>query len=400
LNDNPIAWLEITDACNLSCDGCYRLRMTGHKPLEAIREEILFYRRWRNCDCISIAGGEPLLHPEIVDIVRCIAGAGMQPIIITNGVLLTVERLRELKDAGLVGITIHIDSTQNRPGWTGKSEVQLNDLRAQYADMVAEVGGICLYFNLTIREQSLPQLPAVVAWARARIDRVHGLALITYRRATVQACEQLQATRPDVLPAALSYAPADADETFIKGPELCELLMRQCPGYRPAAYLGGTQQHATFKWLTAVMIGTRSGCLGSFGPRALELVQMCHHLFTGRYFVYMRSSRVGILVFLLGLVDGGVRRACLRWLGQVVRRPWRLFDRICVQGLGIIQAPDILPDGRVEMCDSCPDMTYYEGRLVHSCRLDEHRLFGDYVFGAAARQPAPRQPALQPMDPT
>jgi hypothetical protein len=28
------------------------------------------------------------------------------------------------------------------------------------------------------------------------------------------------------------------------------------------------------------------------------------------------------------------------------------------------------------MCDSCPDMTYYEGRLVHSCRLDEYRLYG------------------------
>jgi hypothetical protein len=28
------------------------------------------------------------------------------------------------------------------------------------------------------------------------------------------------------------------------------------------------------------------------------------------------------------------------------------------------------------MCGSCPDMTYFDGRLVNSCRLDEYRKFG------------------------
>ncbi len=28
------------------------------------------------------------------------------------------------------------------------------------------------------------------------------------------------------------------------------------------------------------------------------------------------------------------------------------------------------------MCDSCPDMTYYNGKLINSCRMDEYRLFG------------------------
>ena len=47
--------------------------------------------------------------------------------------------------------------------------------------------------------------------------------------------------------------------------------------------------------------------------------------------------------------------------------------------IGIIQAPDVLPDGRVDHCDSCPDMTYWNGRLVHSCRLDEYRKFGQLL---------------------
>ena len=39
MNDNPIAWLEITDICNIHCDGCYRQHMTGHKSLEQLKED-------------------------------------------------------------------------------------------------------------------------------------------------------------------------------------------------------------------------------------------------------------------------------------------------------------------------------------------------------------------------
>ena len=58
-NDNPIGWLEVTDICNLSCLGCYRRKISGHKTLEQIKEEVLFLKRWRKVDNISIAGGEP-----------------------------------------------------------------------------------------------------------------------------------------------------------------------------------------------------------------------------------------------------------------------------------------------------------------------------------------------------
>jgi hypothetical protein len=36
------------------------------------------------------------------------------------------------------------------------------------------------------------------------------------------------------------------------------------------------------------------------------------------------------------------------------------------------------------MCESCPDMTVWNGKLVHSCRMDEWRLYGGYI------QPQPR----------
>ena len=50
-----------------------------------------------------------------------------------------------------------------------------------------------------------------------------------------------------------------------------------------------------------------------------------------------------------------------------------------MQTIGIIQAPDIQASGRADMCDSCPDMTIWEGRLINSCRMDEYRMFGDLL---------------------
>ena len=74
----------------------------------------------------------------------------------------------------------------------------------------------------------------------------------------------------------------------------------------------------------------------------------------------------------MAAVDDRVRRALLRLL----RRPARLFGKVYTLTLSVIEPNTLLPDGDYEMCDSCPDMTYHEGTLVHSCRLDEYRLYG------------------------
>jgi len=42
----------------------------------------------------------------------------------------------------------------------------------------------------------------------------------------------------------------------------------------------------------------------------------------------------------------------------------------------IIQPVDILEDGRQNMCDGCPDITVWEGKLVWSCRMEEQFKYG------------------------
>ena len=71
-----------------------------------------------------IAGGEPLIHPDIVEIVAFIAENGIKPIVLTNAAKLTPGLLCQPRRAGLAGSTLHIDCHQNRPG--GRAGMRLS----------------------------------------------------------------------------------------------------------------------------------------------------------------------------------------------------------------------------------------------------------------------------------
>jgi Radical SAM superfamily/4Fe-4S single cluster domain len=379
MNDNPIAWLEVSDICNIHCEGCYRQRITGHKTLDQIKEEVLFFKKWRNPDNVSIAGGEPLIHPHILEIVSFIAKNGIKPVILTNGVALKPDLLRELKKAGLAGFTIHIDSHQNRPHWEGKNENDLNTLRQQYADMIAAVGGLYLVFNSTVYPSSFKEIPDVVRWGQANIDRVHGLVFITYRTATSDTTIGRDITDQQVDITKLSYVKDRFDEKFVTSPEVYQLIQENFPAYDACGYLGGSILHDSYKWLIGACVGSKNGIYGAVGKRTMEVAQIGHHLFTGTYLAYLSYAKIGAKIFLLSPWDPKIRSAWGQWIKDVFRHPGRLFSSLFVQSIGIIQAPDVLPDGRADMCDSCPDITYFEGKLVNSCRMDEYRLFGGFL---------------------
>jgi pyruvate-formate lyase-activating enzyme len=386
MNDNPIAWLEITDICNIHCEGCYRQHLTGHKPLEQVKEEILFFKKWRNPDNVSIAGGEPLIHPQIVDIVAFIAENGLKPVILTNAMALTPEVLRELTRAGLAGFTIHIDSHQNRPHWRNKTEAELNELRQHCADMIAAEHpprrgerGVYVVFNSTVYPSTFQEIPDIVRWGQANLDRVHGLVFITYRTATTDVHEARDTADRQVDLSRLSYAQESFQEEFVKGPEIYELIKDNFPEYDAAGYLGGSILHDSYKWTIGAMIGSPGKMHGAVGKQTMEVAQAGHHMLRGTYLAYLSQSRIGAKVFLLSPWDKAVRQAAGSWLGDVVRHPGRLFRGVYIQSIGIIQAPDLLPDGRADMCDSCPDMTVYDGKLINSCRMDEYRLFGGFL---------------------
>ncbi len=382
LPDNAIAWLEPTAKCNLACLGCYRENdPRGHKTLDQVRSDLEVFKRYRNVDGISIAGGDPLVHPRIVDIVAMVAAEGLKPIINTNGLALTEDLLRELKGAGVAAFTFHIDSKQNRPGWKTSNEIELCELRQHYAQMVASVGGVGCSFNATVYEDTLQYVPDVVQWAQRNIDIVSTVVFIAFRSGVVGGDFEYQVQGRTVDFGAVPYVSEDQTPHELQSTDIVAEIRRRFPDFQPAAYLNGSDQPDTLKWLLTGHLGTRERSYGYVGPRSMELVQTVHHLATGRYLAYtsprMLGRGRGMLLF--SMIDRAVRPIAKRYAADMLRRPWRLREPLRFQSVMIIQPADIYADGHQNMCDGCPDMTVWNGKLVWSCRMEEPERFGDFV---------------------
>src|ERR1700685_2580881 len=109
--DHPLlAHLIPVRRCNLSCTYCNEFDDFS-KPVPT--EEML--RRIDKLGAlgtagVTIPGGEPLLHPDLDDLIRRIRSNGMIAGLITNGYFLVAERIQRLNRAGLEWLQISIDN--------------------------------------------------------------------------------------------------------------------------------------------------------------------------------------------------------------------------------------------------------------------------------------------------
>jgi hypothetical protein len=158
-------------------------------------------------------------------------------------------------------------------------------------------------------------------------------------------------------------------------------IRKRYPDFAPAAYLNGTEAPDSFKWLLSGRLGAKGRIDGYVGPRTMELAQSANHLLRGRYLAYTPPRALSHGRSLLGLaaLDPQLRKTARRWLTACRRGCARPTDRLHFQAVMIIQPIDILADGRQSMCDGCPDVTVWNGRLVWSCRLEEPVRYGNFV---------------------
>lgn len=374
LTDNIISWLEPTAKCNLACQGCYRKNeIDSHKPLEQVKEELDIFHRFRKCDSVSIAGGDPLLHPDIIEIVKIVKGYGSKPIINTNGIALTKELLSELKKAGVFGFTFHIDSKQNRPGWKKANEAELNELRYKYARMLADEKNIACSFNSTVYEDTMKYIPDMVNWAQKNIDIVNVMVFILYR-AVDNAKVDFYLGSQKIDMSKLVYNEDVPERADIKAEEIIEIFRTVDPEFDPCAYLNGSEKPESFKWLLTGRLGNKKKIYGYLGRKAMEIVQVFNHLINGKYLAYSspKTNRKGKSLLLLSAFDRKLRKAF--W--NFYTNPLNIFKRLHYQSVMVIQPVDFTEDGRQSMCDGCPDMTVWNGKLVWSCRLEEQLNFG------------------------
>jgi MoaA/NifB/PqqE/SkfB family radical SAM enzyme len=383
LADNAISWLEPTSMCNLYCDGCYRENHhNAHKSIEEVQNDLDVFEKYRKCDGVSIAGGEPLTHPEIVEIVRRVKQKGWKPVINSNGALLTPELLKELKKAGVFGFTFHVDSGQKRKGWEGKNELELNELRLKLATMLAKEKNISCSFNATVYPETLHYVPEVLKWAQEHIDKVHVMVFINYRMAILGKDIDFYVGDKQVFFDDMMYSKKDDHRrTDISAPEVVDEIRKEYPDYMPSAYLNGTEKADSYKWLMAGRMGNKKQIFGYAGPKFIEICQVLHHIFKDKYLAYSTpavQSR-GRLSFLFAPIDKGIRTVLKNYLKSLFTNPSAFFRQVRFQSVMIIQPADVFANGAVDMCDGCPDITVWNDELVWSCRMEEQNRWGQNV---------------------
>lgn len=128
--DHPLlAHLIPIRRCNLACKYCNEFDDYS-KPVPL---DLMFARVDKLADLgtsvITISGGEPLLHPELDAIISRIRLREMVAGMITNGYLLTADRIEKLNQAGLEWLQISIDNVT--PDDVSKKSLKVLDKKLQ-----------------------------------------------------------------------------------------------------------------------------------------------------------------------------------------------------------------------------------------------------------------------------
>ena len=122
--------------CNLACAYCNEYdKVSSPVPtVEMVRRIDLLAAL--GTEIITFSGGEPLLHPDLDELIQRVRVHGRVATLITNGYLLGPERIRQLNRAGLEHLQISIDNL--RPDDISKKSLQVLDRKLEWLAELAE----------------------------------------------------------------------------------------------------------------------------------------------------------------------------------------------------------------------------------------------------------------------
>ncbi len=122
--------------CNLTCAYCNEYDDFS----QPVPTEVMLRRIDRlhelGTTIITFSGGEPLLHPDLDELIRRIRSHGLIATLITNGLLLTPDRIQRLNRAGLDSLQISIDNVL--PDEVSKKSLKVLDKKLQWLARYAE----------------------------------------------------------------------------------------------------------------------------------------------------------------------------------------------------------------------------------------------------------------------
>ncbi len=110
----PVVVWNVTRRCNLKCLHCYAQATAGPAPDELSHQAALDLLRDLKdfgAPVVLFSGGEPLLRPDLLELVDRAVAHGMRAVISTNGTLISRDLAWRLKDLGLSYVGISLDGT-------------------------------------------------------------------------------------------------------------------------------------------------------------------------------------------------------------------------------------------------------------------------------------------------
>ncbi len=382
--DVPHIVIEVNQACNLSCKACYKDRHGYTKPLQQICDEIDLAAGARNLDMLTLAGGEPTMHPELARVIAHATERGIKTSLLTNGSLLDDEKLSEYAAAGLTRVALHIDTLQNRPdapdGATCESD--LDPLREAVWERVARHGILCGSVA-TLYQSNLSDLPSMIDLAfRNRNVSLVLMTLCTDFRAIAEAHGH-------------PGGPVFEDHHRLEDEDVvCDdvsALLDEACDLQPLHYIASDKRDAEKRWLLYLgfAITDPNGAYETLflSPRFRRTVWLANEMqrwTKGRYKFDMVPGRVEcvlvcVLYAFLGLSWTHLVAAA-RFLRNLFRRGSRIHSKVLV----FQKPPNLTAGSEIEACKDCPDATVRDGEIVPLCLADILRPL------AAAESPHPR----------
>jgi len=176
-NELSLLAINLTQRCNMRCSHCYldagQLCDGGDNELSVSEvQDILDQvasRDWGTM--VVLTGGEPLLRHDLEDMIAHGAERGLAMVVGTNGMALTAKRVKSLKQAGLLGVGISLDSLDetyhdNFRGLAGSWK------RTMAGIEMCRSHDLSFQLHFSITEANADQLPAMIDFARASGARV------------------------------------------------------------------------------------------------------------------------------------------------------------------------------------------------------------------------------------
>jgi MoaA/NifB/PqqE/SkfB family radical SAM enzyme len=171
--------VEPTTACNLSCRSCVRHAWSeaiGYMCMDTYRSLMQGLRQVPSLGTVAFWGiGEPLLHPDIIEMVSLAKELGAETELITNGLLLDERTAAGLVSAGLDRLVASVDGTTSASQADARSgadlsivQRNLSGLRAVSRSLQRDNPSLGIEFVITRRNVAeLPNLATLAATLEA-----------------------------------------------------------------------------------------------------------------------------------------------------------------------------------------------------------------------------------------